>query len=54
MTTKSAAPALGAPLLLACLHGSPELPKSGDSGNLALNRLAIHCSKMTRIRPLED
>jgi hypothetical protein len=27
-----------APVLPACAHGSPELPKSADSGNLALKR----------------
>lgn len=42
MTTKSAALALDAPMLPACVHGIPELPKSVDSGNLALNRLVTY------------
>ena len=44
MTTKSAAPALGAPMLPARAW-EPELPKSVDGGNLALDRFAIHLKK---------
>ncbi len=41
MTPKSAGPTLGAPMVSASVHESPELPKSVSNGNLALNGLFI-------------
>lgn len=54
MTSKSATLALGAPASPACVHGSPELPKSVDSVNLALNRLVIHSSACAGRGRFED
>ena len=46
MTTKSAFPALGAPMSLARMHGSPRveelaLPKSVETDNRSPNRIVI-------------